>query len=136
MNQKDITNQVVQMGKRYKTRSGLEVEVLKVDLKAEQPVVAYVTIKDWCQSVYQFCENGSYFKESTVHAYDLIEVSPYDEFQIDDKVVVSNDGTNWRKRHFAGVSSDGRAMTFDNGVTSWISDGSKSLWNYCVRGEG
>ena len=48
----------------------------------------------------------------------------------------SNDGTNWHKRHFAGVSSDGRAMVFDHGRTSWSSDGRKSPWNYCVRDGG
>lgn len=136
MNQKDITNQVVQMGKRYKTRSGLDVEVLKVDLKAKQPVVAYVTTKDGSQSAGHFCKNGSYIEESTIYDLDLIEVSPYDEFQIDDKVGVSNDGLNWHKRHFAGVSSDGRAMVFDHGRTSWSSDGRKSPWNYCVRDGG
>lgn len=135
MNQKDITNQVVQMGKRYKTRSGLEVEVLKVDLNSSKPVVAAVTHKTGLEYTLYLYTNGSYFYSDSCD-YDLIEVSPYDEFQIDDKVGVSNDGTNWHKRHFAGVSSDGRAMVFDKGMTSWSSEGRKSPWNYCVREGG
>jgi hypothetical protein len=135
MNYKDITNQVVQMGKRYKTRDGLDVEVLKTDLKCTLPVVVVITLESGEEVLRCFRNNGSYGVAFS-SACDLIEVSPYDEFQIDDKVGVSNDGMNWHKRHFAGVSSDGRAMVFDKGMTSWSSSGRKSLWNYCVRDGG
>lgn len=66
------------------------------------------------------------------HAYDLIEVGPYDDFKVDDPCMFSMDGECWHRRHFAGVGSLGLPMSFTCGKTSWTTD-TKDSWNHCRR---
>ena len=50
---------------------------------------------------------------------DLIEVTPYDDFKVDEPVMVRNGRDKWLRRYFAGVSSNNKPMVWANGATSW-----------------
>lgn len=52
--------------------------------------------------------------------------------KIDDKILVSNSGEYWEKRHFARYDSESDSiLVFDTGTTSWTaSEKCVSRWNY------
>jgi len=62
-------------------------------------------------------------------------VDLYSEFCIDDKVVVWCSGGSKLKAHFAGVSSDGAPLTWQNGSTSWTARSRTTRWDNCVLEE-
>ena len=71
-------------------------------------------------------------KTSTSRKIDLIEVSPYDDFKIDDPVMVSLNGVYWERGYFAGVNTKGMPTAFDSGSTSWSAFAACN-WIYCRR---
>jgi len=78
--------------------------------------------------------NGNYLLDSE-SCLDLIEISPYADFKIDDKVLVW-DGEyqrhNKHKRHFAGVSELGDPLTWIDGLTSFTTN-EKTAWENCEK---
>lgn len=50
------------------------------------------------------------------------------DLKIDDRVLVRDMGERWWPRHFAGWSDDGHLETFNDGCTSWGSDGGTKVW--------
>lgn len=118
----------IEMGKQYKTRGGYPVQILCVDGPHEDyPVVAILD-----NAVLAFTIDGHY-SSGTPSARDLIEISPYEDFKIDDKVMVRDCvGDDWEKRYFAGVTCDGCASAYDSGYTSWTS---KVVieWRFCRK---
>lgn len=113
---------MIEMGKKYRTKSGVSVRILCVDRKcAEYPVVVEM-------------ENGVIMTyplsgRSNQTMFSLVEVKPYEEFRIDEPVMVSDSGITWIPRYFAGVRADGRPCTFNEGQTSWTSNGEVTSWN-------
>lgn len=65
------------------------------------------------------------------------EPSPYEGWEIDDKIEVSSDGLAWNKRHFAGISEKGKPLAWVAGRTSWSSecDDDKAEWGYARKVE-
>jgi hypothetical protein len=123
--------------KKYKTRLGLDVIIYKIwDEYDEIHGAAFddngkpIITLEWNLegNVYKNSKNGN----------DLIEVLPYADFKIDDKVLVW-DSQAVREEHkikayFAGIDKEGNPMTFFNSHTSFIED-NKSSWNYCEKYE-
>jgi len=126
----------IDMNKKYRTRSGNEVRVLCVDRQSYDgfPVVY---LRKFCDAEFiEVClENGKFYTNEIPSGLDLIEVSPYEDFEINDIVMVRDRDTDmWKRRHFAGVDEDGRALCFPNGASSWTSDSiSTNAWNQCRR---
>lgn len=67
----------IEAGKKYRTRGGDEVEVLRTGLNSSDPIAGIVTCKNTGdQSITSFKEDGSYFK-GEIHCLDLIsEIKP------------------------------------------------------------
>ena len=65
------------------------------------------------------------------------EVGKYDDFKIDDKVLVwDGEQSNRHRRYFAGVDAVGRATTYPNGLTSWSgADEMAITWKHCIKEE-
>jgi len=109
----------VSMDKRYKTRSGLDARIIYTGLKQKDySVVGIITDRNGDETLGSFTLTGRYSCEEHDHCYDLIEVSPYADFKIDDKVVniVSKCGLNYA--HFAGLDDTGNPLVFAHGCTS------------------
>ena len=63
----------------------------------------------------------------------LVEVSPFDEFTVDEKVMVRVDiWDEWQHAYFAGVE-DGTALAFCDGATKWSSLNKSTSWLQCRR---
>lgn len=126
----------ISMDKKYKTRDGRPVRILCVDRKdREYPVVALVQEREDYESVQSFTGKGNFMIHYDGDNYDLIEVLPYEDFKIDEPVMVRAgvDG-HWYRRHFAGVDTYGSPMAWDCGVTSFTSGNSRACaWHECRR---
>ena len=113
--------------KKYKTRNGKEFklyEIYKYEIHG-----AYFEDTVWdCQS---WSIDGS-FVDGQKTCLDLIEISPYADFKIDDKVLVWDEGYSNQKQkgHFAGIDENGNPMTWDYGRTSFT-ENNKIAWGNC-----
>ena len=68
------------------------------------------------------------------------EVIDWSKIPVDAKVLVSEDGKEWSKRHFAEYV-DGKVYCFNNGLTSFTIDVSiyssrTTFWKYCKLYQG
>ena len=126
--------QKIDISKKYRTRSGYGVEILKTSLRNSVfPVVAIINTAEK-QILAGFTEYGKFYGDGESDM-DLVEVSPYEDFVVDEPVMVrDNEYEQWKKAHFAGVSCRGYAKTWQDGETSWTSyDASMLTWQFCRR---
>jgi len=124
----------VEMGKQYKSSEPAGLfdgiafrRVLAVDCIGKYPVA----IEFENGEILRYTEDGYWRVDNLNNSYNLIEVTPYDDFKTDDKVMVSMSGTDWYKRHF-DKEVYGMACCFNEGRTSWTQGGS-CLWSFCRR---
>jgi len=127
-----MTNEI-SLDKKYRTRNGREVVLYCIDAPGRFPVHGRVEDEFGNSAIKSWLSDGKYCANSPTGGYDLIEVGSYDDFKIDDPVLVRDhiEGS-WQKGHFAGVSQLGYLMTWDGGGTSWTTK-SHSSWLYCKR---
>lgn len=125
----------ISMDKKYRTRSGCAVDILTTKVNCNHPVVAVFTNPDGSQGSVCYNVNGKFYMDDHEHALDLIEVSPYEDFKIDEPVMVSDTTINWYPRHFAGVNSQGLPQAWSNGATSFSAESKKDIvgWYHCRR---
>jgi hypothetical protein len=117
---KGVTMSKMEMGKKYKTRSGLAVRILCIDRNdTHYPVIGLYTTKAGNEEMFTTTAGGKYFHGGGESSLDLFEVSPYDHIKVDDLVVVRPECcTTWQVRYFAGVDSYGRPKAWSAGATS------------------
>lgn len=75
-------------------------------------------MKKHCPSRWIKAHNDMYYKDFTIyeqHPYPQIQ---WDKVQLDDRVLVSQDGINWMNYHFAKFEDD-KVYVFANGGTYW-----------------
>ena len=126
----------IDISKKYRTRSNLPVEILRTDIKSiDFPVVAIIRLSDDKEFTNCFTEYGNFYAHGESDM-DLFEVSQYEDFKIDDLVMVrESPSKSWKRRYFAGTR-DGKALTWDSGATSWSSNNNEfhcSAWKECRR---
>lgn len=125
---------MIDKNKKYKTKSGCEVRIYATDGDGDYPIHGAVKYKDndyW--TLRKWSDKGN---ESWEKLNDLIEVSPYEDFKIDDKVLVWNEGDHEdvkRRRYFAGIGTNGKPLVFVEGSTSWSSNGRTIPFDYCEK---
>lgn len=121
----------IEMGKKYKLADGTPVRrVLAVDMiDTLYPVLVELE----AGGVLYFSALGK--APCQLNQPDLVEVSEWEDFKIDEPVMVRNyEQKNWSRRHFAEVSPEGKPYTWLDGKTSFTATAKSSLsWNYCRR---
>ncbi len=131
-----VKEEKIDINKKYKTRDGQEVVIYAIypDNKNEQVHVgAKESSGEWV--TFSCHIEGNYYEDMKESTHDLIEVIPFGEFKIDDKVIVwDNSGYTKNKRHFACVGEDGRPNTFGAGTTSFTSNYT-TPWDNCIKYE-
>ena len=124
----------ISMDKKYKYRNGESARVFCND-RPEFNEYIVISMDKWGNPRFHTSEGCiSNFKQSSSH--DLIEVSPYEDFKIDDKVIVWNTNELKKKRHFAGVNDEGQPMAWYEGKTSFTAEGKLYSWDHCEKYEG
>lgn len=113
------------MGKKYMYRNGEQATILTTERPGVTPVVSMSEKGD----IIPHRKDGGYNHPEN-SGWDLIEVTPFCEFKIDDKVMVRDGEGSWKRMHFAGVTMGGRPMVFNDGGTSW-SFSYKTEWDEC-----
>lgn len=116
---------MIEMTKKYRYASGEPARILCVD----RPGPSY--------PVLSMADNGTLYAHDAdgKYAYNyrdrqLIEVSPWGDFELDQPVMVSDAGEGWSRRYFAGVK-DGKPLAWTGGKTSWTASGLFEAWSYC-----
>ena len=136
LNQRDYT--MIDINKKYKTRDGREVRIYATDGCGAFPVHGAIKRDDGWSAPLVWTEDGKFNLDVDEKPMDLVEVSEWDDFKIDDPVMVARMGNDlseisgWSKRYFAGVSKLGKPETFIDGATAWSSHG-KIEWDLCRR---
>lgn len=127
---------MIDINKKYKTASGKPVRILCTDRPGDYPVVALVLYSDEYTSVESMSIEGKWCFSSEASPLDLVEVFPWEDFEVDEPVWVrNNEGQRWEKRHFARVVN-GRPNTWENGCSSWTVYGGNFNtvpWNFCLK---
>lgn len=124
-----MTNKI-SMDKKYRTRSGITIRrVLCTDGAASYYPVVAETVEG---RIVQYDTRGN--AAGGAYSLDLIEVSPYEDFKIDDPVMVKvNSCAGWYRRYFAGIAPDGKPMAFVSGCDSWTSHKVVERWDECRK---
>jgi len=122
---------MIEIGKKYRTTDGTKVRrILCVDRShVVYPVVAELVTGEITTHTLDGVSSG-------LRDYALVEVKPYEDFKIDEPVMVRRVyGDPWVRRHFAGVNADGKPTTWDYGKTSWSREpyNQISVWDECRR---
>lgn len=124
---------MIELNKKYRTRSGQQVRLYATDAGEIFPVHGAISTdgENWFSR--SWTKEGRLYADETENSGDLFEAGPFDHIKIDDKVLVWFGGDEYHKfkRYFAGVSEDGRPMTFVDGATSWSSGGLTIEWDNC-----
>jgi hypothetical protein len=116
---------MISLDKTYKTRTGSEVVIHAIyPNNKDSQVQGGIVYNDYVQ-MQSWTIEGGFFEDGTnrTSGLDLVEVSPYEDWKIDDKVIVSFDDDKEYNYYFAGLDGLGRTCVFSGGTTSWSSDG-------------
>jgi hypothetical protein len=116
--------------KKYKTRNGFDVKIYEV--YEDKVHAAYLLGETWICSSWD--TEGFYKNDKEEHVSDIIEISPYEDFKIDDKVLVWDDEDDKVKAYFAGVNKNGFPTAWCDGRTSFTETESLS-WYHCIKYE-
>lgn len=125
---------VIEMNRKYRTRDGRAVRVLCVDAGTAYPVVG--VLADQPEQLHRWMADGVFSRlVASEHRLNLVEASEWDDFKIDEPVMVRDrDSDPWSRGYFAGVySSTGNPMTWRHATASWTACGKTQCWNQCRR---
>lgn len=132
----------IDLNKKYRTIGGDKVEIFKIDMVAQYPVLAVITRQSGTQATMTYTEDGFIHTSQHYCNDNLIEIPPYEDFKIDEPVMVRANNTScWQRRHFAGVAPNGKAKIWDGGRTTWTAEANGligddfiwSAWSQCRR---
>lgn len=113
----------IEMGRKYRSVAGKNFKILTVDRPNMLPVVGM----DDDGNIYCFTDTGHSFASDDLN---LVEVSPYEDFKVDDVVMCRlDDACDWHVRHFACVR-EGVPYAWSNGKTS---NGEACNWKECRK---
>ena len=123
---------MIEMSKKYKTRSGLPVRILCNDFKNSvyTVVAAVYDQKTGCESTISVTNTGRYIEDEE-NPLDLSEVIPYDDFKEDDLCVVWETTESKEFRYFSHEKSS-IAWCFSSGGTSYTKTATTS-WTNCRK---
>lgn len=113
--------------KKYTSRLGLPVTIYEIYENEIHGVIhcsdSFV-LQSWTKA-------GLTSREGKEGCNDLIEVSPYADWKIDDKFLVSSYKYPEKKYryYFAGLNSKGLPLFYTDGRTSWSTNIETTIWD-------
>lgn len=124
----------INMTDTYTTTDGRKVRIDAIDGGGTYPVHGAIFEENKWTS-YTWTLDGK-FNVVLSDPRTLTKVSPYADWPIDAKVWVWESKNNSKlPRHFAGINSDGRAMAWPSGRTSFTSDELPCAWDHAELAE-
>ena len=123
---------MISMDKTYKRADGAEATVKFTDGPSACPV-GVITNGILLAYGHNMLPAGIDVQLAIYHAMRLIEVSPYADFVIDEKVMARDFGSDrWTRCNFAAVGPDQKPRAWDFGGTKWTAVGA-TVWDECRR---
>ena len=109
----------IKVGKFYKTRSGNKAKIYEIFDNYYIGAVYFETSTLWVPLVWS---KGQNIASSEGSLYDIVsewtEPHPAESWEVDKKILVSDDGEIWANRHFSKFEN-GAVYTWPSGLTSW-----------------
>lgn len=124
----ESTNNSIDMKKQYRTRSGLPVRVLCTDRNDLFSVVVLVSVPTDGDYVVVYPPTG---KAGGDPSYDLIEVLPFEDFNVDDLCVVWGADGIKHFRYFSHAKHGVMPVCFDAGTSYTAKD--TYMWSHCRK---
>jgi hypothetical protein len=124
---------MIDLNKKYTLRNGIPVDLHAI---LDGFVIGSYRHRNARCAITCCAEDGAFYNNKDTSNFDMIEVSPYADFVIDDKVIVWDEYLPQRmhRQHFAGVTEHGRPQTWEYGRTSFSTkDGVKNSWDHCIK---
>ena len=123
------------VGKTYVDSQGCKLKcIYQLKGNKDYPFV-FICVDDYGDESESTCFSDS--GSSTFRWRRLVrELGPYDDFKIDDPVMVRESVHHpWERRYFAGTDEHGRPTTWELGRTKWSSlkRGNPFTWNECRK---
>lgn len=128
----------IDINKQYRTRAGQRVRILCTDRGNKTTPVVALVYSDGNEQVITYSIEGRVTSSGYDSPFDLIEVLEWENLAIDDPVLVKDEEHHpWLKRHFAGLTHDGKPSTWPHGFTSWSTDpgNHRTTWVYFKKPE-
>lgn len=111
---------MIDINKKYRTKSGHKVRILTTNLENDFPVVATYIDNGGSEIVRQYTKNGKYYNDDIDHQLDLVEYNPAEDLKVDDPILVKDHASpTWYRRHFSHLGSHGKVYAFIDGCTSF-----------------
>lgn len=102
----------------HKTKSGRKARLIYINAVGDLPLVFLVLQKDNQEGAHRYTNNFMYFHDGPSSPMDLIELSIWDDVEVDTPIWVYNDRLDmWSPVHFAKYTG-GSVFAFRNGKTS------------------
>lgn len=103
----------------HKTRDGRRARILCDNFgDVEYPVVVAIEMTPGAEVLYAFSKELKYLSGSESHCFDLFEIDPWEDVEVDTPINIGRDGSMF-VRHFATYDKEKKVVYFwENGRTS------------------
>jgi len=112
----------VDITKKYRTKENKEVRIYATDGTGEYCIHGAILEDTGGWRYALWTHNGEFISKTTKSLDDIIEISPYDDWQVDDKILVWGSNEKRIQGHFRGISHEGKPQVWAEGKTSWTTD--------------
>ncbi len=82
INMRKFNLEEAKAGKPVVTRGGEAVEIIKFNLKDDQPIVAVITDEHGEEDIQRYNENGNYYTHNDSSGYDLFMATPVIKLEV------------------------------------------------------
>ena len=110
---------MIDMTKKYRTKENKEVRIYATDGAGEHCIHGAISEDTGGWRYALWTRNGEFISKTTGSLDDIIEISPYDGWQVDDPIRVWNNAADKMRAHFKGISPQGLPQVWADGKTSW-----------------
>jgi|LakMenEpi03Aug12_release.lakeMendotaPanAssembly.Ray.scaffolds.fasta_scaffold1425718_1 hypothetical protein len=136
---------MIDLTKTYRTKYGNKVVLydnVSEKYKSSYPIIgAYEYISsdgETAIAVSRWTIDGKTYVAGESTGFDLVEVTPFGDFKINDVIKVSNSShldKTYLIRHFAGISKNNKVTTFPAGRSQFTYDGKVKLeyWTFAEK---
>lgn len=123
-----MDNLSIEVGKYYKTRFGYKVIIYAIYPKKERHTTihgAFLLNNEW--NIAEWFPNGNFYHFDGSD-FDIVsewtEPHPAESWEVDKKILVSDNNYTWKKAHFAKYLN-GVILAWEDGKTSWTDNWSE-----------
>jgi len=127
----------IEIGKYYKTRCGHKVRIYSTEGNNPDHIIHGATLWQGGWRAEEWDKDGFYYGREKLCELDIIaewvEPHPAESWEVDKKILVSDDQINWYKKYFAKFEN-GYFYAWYDGRSSW-NEKKAASWKYAKPAE-